>query len=234
MAIHVRRKKHTTPRFKPDMWGRVPADQGTVLYDGSVTMTLEGEEPYQYLSGTVSFDDTVEAFKWTTLYFDDGVYSNMATEDDGTIYANFYTEDNDAFASVYDTGEIQSDEPMMSAGDHAVKIVQEEPTFSTIFSGNVTLVADSSDASATLDLSEYPADCNVVSVTLDDAEIGRGIWYGTAGDGAASFKFSDDGQIITVEISSSESDTIRFVNGYALAGTHNIVIKASEEVYNPG
>ena len=39
MAIHVRRKKHTTPRFKPDMWGRTPVPQGVVLYDGAVTIT---------------------------------------------------------------------------------------------------------------------------------------------------------------------------------------------------
>ena len=197
-------------------------------------MTLEGEEPYQYLDGTVTLVETMEAFKWTTLYFGDGVYSNIANEDDGAVYVDFYNEDGDVVATMYDTGEIQSDESQMSVGDNIIKIVQEELTFSTIFSGNVTLVADSSDVSATLDLSEYPADYSVVSVTLDDAEIGRGIWYGTAGDGAASFKFNDDGQIITVEISSSESDTITFANGYALAGTHNIVIKASEEVYNPG
>lgn len=204
------------------------------MYDGAVTMSLEGEEPYQYLSGTVAFDDTMEAFKWTTLYFDDGVYSNMTIDDEGTAYTHFYTEDNDVFADVYDTGEIQSDESMMSAGDHAVKIVQEEPTFSAIFSGNVTLVADGSDASASLDLSEYPADLSIVSLTLDGVEVGRGMWEGSQGAGAVAIGFTYDAQNITADIVSSESDSINFANGQDLAGTHNIVIKASEEVLNPG
>ena len=197
-------------------------------------MSLEGEEPYQYLSGNVAFDDTMEAFKWTTLYLDDGVYSNMTIDDEGTVCTHFYTEDNDVFADVYDTGEIQSDESMMSAGDHAVKIVQEELTFTTIFSGNVTLVADSSDASASLDLSEYPADLSIVSLTLDGVEVGRGMWAGSQGDGAVYIEFTYGAQIINAGIVSSESDYINFASGHDLAGTHNIVIKASEEVLNPG
>lgn len=197
-------------------------------------MSLEGEEPYQYLSGTVAFDDTMKAFRWTTMYFDDGVYSNMTIDDEGTAYTNFYTEDNDVFAGVYDTGEIQSDESMMSAGNHTVKIVQDELTFSTIFSGNVTIVADGSDASALLDLSEYPADLSIVSLTLDGVEVGRGLWEGSQGAGQVAIGFTYDAQKITAEIMSSESDSIYFASGQDLAGTHNIVIKASEEVYNPG
>ena len=197
-------------------------------------MSLEGEEPYQYLSGTVAFDDTMGAFKWTTLYFDDGVYSNMTIDDEGTAYTNFYTEDNDVFAGVYDTGEIQSDESMMTVGNHTVKIVQDELTFSTIFSGNVTIVADGSDASASLDLSEYPADLSIVSLTLDGVEVGRGLWEGSQGSGEVAIGFTYDAQKITAEIRSSASDSIYFASGQDLAGTHNIVIKASAEVYNPG
>ena len=44
MATTIRRKRHTTPRFKPDMWGRTPVPQGVVLYDGALTMAYDSDQ----------------------------------------------------------------------------------------------------------------------------------------------------------------------------------------------
>ena len=38
----VRRKRNHTLRFKPDLWGRVPAEDG-VLFDGTISLTDTGE-----------------------------------------------------------------------------------------------------------------------------------------------------------------------------------------------
>lgn len=37
----VRRKRNSTLRFKPDLWGRVPAEDG-VLFDGTISLTDTG------------------------------------------------------------------------------------------------------------------------------------------------------------------------------------------------
>lgn len=126
MAIHVRRKRNVTPRFKPDMWGRDPGSEGEVLFEG----TLELEEA----EGSVALDSPMVAGKMLAITLDGQTVTAETVDYEGAVVASFPSINFEgavrnmsiAMPPGEETAyiEFENVEPQLVGGEYSLKIVQ--------------------------------------------------------------------------------------------------------------
>ena len=125
MAARRRGKRNCTLRFKPDLWGRVPESEGTVLFDGTVTlMDNDGEGLY----APVSISEPLVLGNTVTMTFGDESFTGTVTEPSPNVLAVLFDEEG-----TINIGTIESDTmigvpySMGTEGETvAVKVVQSE------------------------------------------------------------------------------------------------------------
>lgn len=103
-----------------------------MLFDGTVTLTVEGEDPYQYLTAALTLEDTFENGKKTTFTIDGDSLSCLSYNDQASDSSTISVFENDgtwAINCALDVG----------AGEHTLKITQEDDEYDVIYDGEITL-----------------------------------------------------------------------------------------------
>lgn len=133
MAIHVRRKRNVTPRFKPDMWGRDPGGEGEVLYDGTVTLDEYGE-------GTITLDEPMSPGHVVTLTYDGQDHEGIVKSSRDGIELVVMWGENASFTIDQNGVYMYGDDGNPITGDVSIKLVQGElPELDALFDGTVAL-----------------------------------------------------------------------------------------------
>ena len=127
MAARRRGKRNCILRFKPDLWGRVPESEGTVLFDG--TVTLEGTE------GMVTLSEAMVVGKTLTITLEGQTVTAECIDYEGAVaaIASVFFESAERNMSIaMPPGEttayieLENVEPHIEGGEFSLKIVQSE------------------------------------------------------------------------------------------------------------